>query len=119
MKLKIQLLLVSILLLLFSCTGIKNGGVFHKKVKSSSEVKASEVPANLIEAFQEKYPNCIAEEWYRMNNYKYAVSFKKDGIYKYAYFTNFGIFQEEEINEELYYDPYDEYEWEEMPEEYY
>jgi len=54
-----------------------------------------------------------------MNNYKYAVSFKKDGIYKYAYFTNFGIFQEEEINEELYYDPYDEYEWEEMPEEYY
>jgi hypothetical protein len=118
MKVKFHLVWFIILLLLHSCTSIQYS-VFHKKIKPSSEIKTNNVPLNLIEAFQNKYPGIAAEKWYQLNKHKYAVSFQKEGVYKYAYFTNIGIFQDEEIDEELYYDSYDEYDWEEIPDEYY
>ncbi len=118
MNIKIHSILLILLISLSSCAGIKNAHFIHKKANPSNEVKENEVPANLIAAFHQKYPDNIAEKWYKLNTNKYAVSFKKEGIYKYAYFSNFGIFQDEEINDELYYDPYDEYEWEEIPDDY-
>jgi hypothetical protein len=111
--------IIILCLILSSCAGLRNVSVFHPKVKSSSEIKEIEVPIKLIEAFQEKYPGIIAEKWYKVNNNKYAASFQKDGIYKYAYFSSTGIFKDEEFDEELYYDPYEEWEWEEIPEDYF
>ena len=118
MKNLTYLFLIIIVFISSSCASSKNTGIFRKKIKPSYEIKANEVPLNLIKAFQNKYPNTIAEEWYKISNYKYAVGFKKDGIYKYAYFNNIGNFQDEQINEELYYDPYDDFDWEELPDEY-
>jgi hypothetical protein len=119
MNFKLYLVFFIGFLSLYSCSGIRNSGLFNIRIKESSEIKENEVPPSLIDAFQIKYPGIIAEKWYKINNNKYAVSFNKEGVYKYAYFSNIGIFQDEEIDEELFYDPYDEYEWEEIPDEYY
>lgn len=116
---KIQIILCVLIMSLYSCSGIKKTGVFNKKIKPSAEITEKDVPLALTEAFQKKYPGTVAEKWYKINNNKYAVSYNKEGIYKCAYFSNFGIFQDEEIDEELFYDPYDEYQWEELPDEYY
>jgi hypothetical protein len=95
-------------LLLVSCTSLQNMHVVRPKVKESSEVKADSVPTIIVQAFHQKYIGIAAEKWYKVNRKKYAVQFKKSGTTAYAFYTTAGEFKDEEVDDQDYYDPYDD-----------
>ena len=92
--------------LLASCANI---GLFHKVIKESSQINSELVPLVIKETFQKKYPKTLAEKWYKVNNNMYAVRFEFKNKKTYAFFSNAGIFIDDE-NYDLYnYDWDDDY----------
>ncbi len=85
--------LLSAIMLLSSCADI---GLFHRKVKESSQVNYELVPPVIKEAFKQKHPEVLADEWYKVNNYMYAVKFELNNKKTYAFFSNAGTYIDDE-----------------------
>ncbi len=58
------------------------------------------VPASVSRAFQQKYPNVIADKWFNKDNNGYCALFTFNGKETKALFDNNGNFQKEEIDQE-------------------
>jgi hypothetical protein len=98
--------LFTAVMLLSSCADI---GLFHRKVKESSVINSELVPLIVKESFQEKYPEYIAEKWFKVNTNMYAVQFELKNRKKYAYFSNNGVYIDDEHYDLYDDDQYDEY----------
>ena len=62
-------------------------------------VPEKEVPSSVINAFQVKYPNGIADKWFNKDNKGYCALLIINGKETKALFDNDGNFQKEEVDQ--------------------
>jgi hypothetical protein len=104
-----KLVVIILFTILFtSCAGIHNVHIFRPKIRESYVVKFDSVPTSVVQAFQKKYAGIVADEWYKVGKRHYAARFTKGNTTAYAYFSVAGVFTDEEVDDQDYYDPYDD-----------
>jgi hypothetical protein len=102
-----KLLLILIAIMLFaSCTDL---GIAHRRVKESTEVKIDAVPAVILNSYSQKYPGITTEQWFKVNSNMYAARFELNGKKTYAFFSNAGLFIDDDDIDQYDYDEYDDF----------
>lgn len=98
--------LLVVMMLFASCADL---GLFHRRVKESSEVTIDVVPAVIVNAYSLKYPGIKTEKWFKVNSNMYAARFELNGKRTYAFFSNAGIFIDDDDIDQYEYDQDDDF----------
>jgi len=102
---KLFLMLIAVMLLA-SCADL---GLYHRRVKESTEVKIDAVPAVILTSYSQKYPGISTEKWFKVNNNMYAARFDVNGKKTYAFFSNAGTFIDDDDIDQYDYDQDDDF----------
>ena len=82
-------ILLFAVMLFASCADL---GLYHGRVRESSEVTIDAVPAVILKSYSQKYMGIITEKWFKVNSYMYAARFELNGKKTYAFFSDAGSF---------------------------
>lgn len=93
-------------MLFASCADL---GLFNRKVKESTEVSIDAVPSFVLKSYSAKYPGIISEKWFKVNNNMYAARFELNGKRTYAFFSNSGLFIDDDDIDQYDYDQDDDF----------
>lgn len=88
------------LTMLVACSKMENNNPFSKKEKHNScaVVGSDVISANVLTAFQAKYPNATVDKWFNKDNTGFCALFTISGNKTLAQFNNDGSFVKEESN---------------------
>jgi hypothetical protein len=102
---KLLIMLVAVMMFT-SCADL---GLFHRRVRESSEVSIDTVPFVILKSYSQKYPGITTEKWFKVNNNMYAVRFDLNGKKTYAFFSNAGLFIDDDDIDQYDYDQDDDF----------
>lgn len=102
-----KLLIILVAVMLFaSCADL---GLFNRRVKESTEVSIDAVPSTIQKSYSLKYPGITTEKWFKVNNNMYAARFELNGKKTYAFFSNAGLFIDDDDIDQYDYDQDDDF----------
>jgi hypothetical protein len=101
-------LIIALTVALFfsSCADL---GLTRRRVKDSEAITKESVPTVIQDAFLQKYPSVTADQWFKINDILYAARYAKNGKKTYVFFSNKGVYIDDEDIDQYDYDMDDDY----------